>query len=151
MVRSTFATFTGCGTINVMVDFEQLDSVMDKVGEMPVAYGLRFRKEKPHTTLHFERGDGQSVHLYVTVNKDYLPVSMVLVHPPTPCVGYRSVPAGSEECKRLVADLYGFLCQLAAWTKSFRKPNEQRDTEETLVKATDSARLLEQAELRKAA
>jgi hypothetical protein len=95
------------------VDFGRLDAVVDRAGGMPVAYGLRFRAYgRPYNTLHFERGE--SVHLYVCVDKGYSPVSMALVQPPTPCVQYREVPRDGDECRRLVTDLHGMLCWLAA-------------------------------------
>lgn len=94
------------------VDFDELDAVADMVGGVPVAYGLSFRAVRPHTTLHFERDE--SVHLYVFVDRNNLPVGMSLVHPSAPCVQYREVPRGGDECGRLAADLYGMLSRLAA-------------------------------------
>jgi len=122
----------------MVADFDNLDTVMDKVGDMPVSYGLRFRAGRPHTTLHFKR---ESVHLYVCVDKEYLPVSMALVHPP--CVHRREAPRDEDECRRLVIGLYGMSCQLAAWEKLLRDP---RQADSVLVRVIDSAKRLEAAE-----
>jgi hypothetical protein len=96
------------------VDFGELDAVVDRAG-------------RPHDTLHFERG-GESVHLYVCVDKGYSPVSMALVHPPTTCVQYREVPRDGDECRRLVTDLHGMLCRLAARGRALtRRPGVVSD------------------------
>jgi len=108
------------------VDFDELDAVVDMVGGVPAAYGLRFRAGRLHDTLHFERG-GEGVHLYICVDKEYSPVSMALVHPPTTCVQYRDVPRDGDECRRLVADLHGMLCWLAARGRAPRPKVGQAD------------------------
>ena len=114
------------------VDFGELDAVVDRAGGMPAAYGLRFRAYgRPHNTLHFERGE--SVHLYVCVDRGYSPVSMALVHPPTPCVQYREVPRDGDECRRLVTDLHGMLCWLAARGRASARQPEVGQADPTPV------------------
>lgn len=102
-----------------MVDFEQLETVLDRDEDgNPVAYGVRFRDAKPHKTLSFLRSDGESVHMYVYVDKDYLPVAMSLVHPPTKCVAYKEGTLAQLAFRQLVLDLFGFLCQLSTLVRS---------------------------------
>ena len=126
-----------------MVDFEQLKTFLDKDGDSPVAYGVNFRDDKPYTTLHFVRADDKSVHMYVYVDEDYLPVGMALVHPPTSCVEYKSGSLEQADFKKLLLDLYGLLCQLSAWAQLFNKRELAQRSEHVVKKATDRARELE--------
>ena len=133
-----------------MLDCDDLKTVLDKTDGQPVAYGVTFRDDKLHTTLHFVRADDHSVHMYVYVNSDYLPVGMALVHPPD-SVKYTMGDLDEPSFKRLVLDLYSYLCQMSAAARVFNKNQLERITADLLAKATERARELEEDARRKMA
>ncbi len=131
-----------------MVDFDQLKTFLDRDGDNnPVAYGVQFRDAKPHTTLSFVRSDGESVHMYVYVDKDYLPLGMALVHPPTPCVTYQEVATGQPDNEKLALGLYAALCEMAQLARMSQTLSKQDRQKKALEEATRTARGLEAAEL----
>lgn len=131
-----------------MVNFDELETYLDRDGDMPVAYGVSFRSAKPCATLHFVRTDDRSVHMYVFVDENHLPVGMALVHPPTPCVEYATGSLDEAGVRKRVLDLYGFLSQLAFASK-VQDRNER--VEKLLRRAADAAKELEAAKYREAA
>lgn len=134
-----------------MVDFEKLTTVLDRDDGKPVAYGVQFRAAKPFTTLTYVRADDKSVHMYVTVDSDYLPVAMALVHPPTPCVQYVQMKREDPEFQNLVLELYVALCEMAQLERAQRSEQKQERKKRALEKATKVAQSLEAIELAKAA
>ncbi len=127
-----------------MVDFEQLETVLDRDKDgVPVAYAVRFRNAKPRRTLKFTRADDDCVHMYVHVGEDSLPVAMSLVHPPTPCVAYTEVAEDQPGARELAMELFGFLCQLSAWSRTLKDDTLKAAAKEAVEKATAKARDLE--------
>lgn len=108
-----------------MISFDRAKTILDKVGEKPVAYDVEFQSDATvHKTLLFTHMREKSLHLYIDVDDQNVPIAVTLVHPPAKRT-YEKVDKSSDAFKHAMSNLYVFASQMAVLQSLPPPPHER--------------------------